>query len=248
MCTIAVSGLGHLIEAAGVSTVVIGLVPQHLEAMRPPRALAVPFELGRPFGAPHDASLQRATLSAALALLDRQGPGPILDDLDVEVPDAAGDEPWVCPVSFPQPEGAGLAGRLQTEIRLLMPWFERGRTDRGFTATGLTGLDIEAAADWLAAFLEDPMPTVSPAGHLSLADCFKLAAEELKAYYLEAATAPPGQADHHDIDEWFWDETAAGEFLWRLREQAREHDDEGVRLHATFTLIPETIVRRRKND
>ena len=52
------SALAHMIEARGIATVVIGLVRPHLETIRPPRALFVPFELGRPLGAPEDAAFQ----------------------------------------------------------------------------------------------------------------------------------------------------------------------------------------------
>ena len=55
MCTIAVSGLAHYFEGAGIPTVVIALIPQHAERIKPPRTLAVPFILGRPFGSPGDA-------------------------------------------------------------------------------------------------------------------------------------------------------------------------------------------------
>ena len=47
--------------------------------MKPPRALAVPFELGRPFGAPNEAELQRKVLYHCLELLERDS-GPVLED------------------------------------------------------------------------------------------------------------------------------------------------------------------------
>ena len=52
-------------------TVLIGLVPQHVDRMRPPRALLVPFELGRPLGAPGDPAFQHRVLDAALQLAQR---------------------------------------------------------------------------------------------------------------------------------------------------------------------------------
>jgi len=51
-----VCGLAHFFEDEGISTVVIALVREHAEAIRAPRALWVPFELGRPLGAPNEAA------------------------------------------------------------------------------------------------------------------------------------------------------------------------------------------------
>ena len=66
LCTPAVCGLAHCLEGEGIATVVIGLIPQHVRAMKPPRALLAPFELGRPLGLPSDLDLQRKVLFNAL--------------------------------------------------------------------------------------------------------------------------------------------------------------------------------------
>ena len=44
--------LGHFIEREGVPTAQISLIREQTAAIQPPRALWVPFMLGRPFGAP----------------------------------------------------------------------------------------------------------------------------------------------------------------------------------------------------
>ncbi len=46
-----------------------------------PRTLAVPFAFGYPLGAPFDARLQRKVLAAALDLLTRPGPPPVLEEM-----------------------------------------------------------------------------------------------------------------------------------------------------------------------
>ena len=85
----------------------------------------------------------------------------------------------------------------------------------------------------------------SPVAGRSLSETFKLGVEDLKAFYLEAVTAQPSAGSANDINTWFWDETAAGELLWRLREQLREHPDNGIRLHSQFTLVPAAQIERR---
>jgi hypothetical protein len=54
-----VGGLAHFIEREGIPTTQISLIRIHTEQIKPPRALSVPFELGRPFGAPNEPAFQR---------------------------------------------------------------------------------------------------------------------------------------------------------------------------------------------
>ena len=80
------SGLGHLLEREGIATVCIALVREHAARMRPPRALWVPFDLGRPFGAPNEPAFQSEVLRAALALLVREDGPVILKDFPKDAP------------------------------------------------------------------------------------------------------------------------------------------------------------------
>ena len=71
------SALGHYLEEEGLATVAISLIRPQTEKTKPPRALWVPFELGRPFGPPSDADFQQRVILAALGLLERTD-GPVL--------------------------------------------------------------------------------------------------------------------------------------------------------------------------
>jgi hypothetical protein len=245
-----VSGLGHLLEREGFATVLIGLVPQHVQAMKPPRALLVPFELGRPLGEPGNPEAQRAVLSSALQLLDQPGPGPIVESfVAASVTKGVGSTPveetWACPVSFPAVADEGLSARVQQEISLLMPWFERSVEQRKHTATGVSGMTIEEVATWLTLLLESS-ESASTSAEQPLAMTFKLAIEDLKAFYLEAATAQPG-GSATDLSSWFWRQTAGGELIWSLREVLKGFEgDEQLRIYAAFTSVPEAEVQRRK--
>jgi hypothetical protein len=68
MCHQAVGLIQAEIERRGISTASITLLPEVTRAVRPPRALSVPFALGYPLGAPDDPPLQRKLLRALLAL------------------------------------------------------------------------------------------------------------------------------------------------------------------------------------
>ncbi len=65
------SALGHYIEEEGIATVAVSLIRPQTENTRPPRALWVPFELGRPFGPPNDPVFQKRVILAALRMLER---------------------------------------------------------------------------------------------------------------------------------------------------------------------------------
>ena len=70
------SALEHYLEEEGIATVAIALIRPKAERTKPPRALWVPFELGRPLGPPSDAAFQRGVLLAALHMLV-EGGGPV---------------------------------------------------------------------------------------------------------------------------------------------------------------------------
>ena len=94
------STLAHYFEREGFATSLISLIPMHTEKIQSPRALAVPFELGRPYGAVGDAAFQRRVLEAQIDLFDRES-GPVFEEFDDDPPDVAGKPGWNCSVSLP---------------------------------------------------------------------------------------------------------------------------------------------------
>lgn len=69
MCHQAVGLIQAELERRGITTASITVLPEVTRAVRPPRALAVPFALGYPLGAPDDPRLQLEILRELLALL-----------------------------------------------------------------------------------------------------------------------------------------------------------------------------------
>ena len=72
MCNQTVCLVAAELERQGISTVVIQLLRQVTEKVRPPRALVVPFRHGYPLDSPNNPQKQRAVLSAALNLFEDQ--------------------------------------------------------------------------------------------------------------------------------------------------------------------------------
>ena len=80
MCHQVVGLVGAALERRGIVTAGITMLPEITRRVRPPRALAVPFPLGFPLGAPDDPPRQLAILRALLELLPRTDV-PVLTDL-----------------------------------------------------------------------------------------------------------------------------------------------------------------------
>lgn len=81
MCNQAVCLVAAELERRGITTVVIQLLREVAERVRPPRALFVPFPHGHPLDEPDDVHRQHTVLEAALRLLeDRDLTPPALVD------------------------------------------------------------------------------------------------------------------------------------------------------------------------
>lgn len=244
------SALGHFIEDEGIATTGISLVREHTEQMRPPRSLWVPFELGRPLGAPNAPEFQRRVLRDALALLVHPGPSPLLVDFPDDAPDAApgaDDEvaPLVCPISLPAPpsDDTPMQAALVEEIARLAPWYQLAVESRGRTTVGASGLEVEAAARFAAALLDGEAENPRP--ELPLAETLKLACEDLKAYYAEAVTAQPGTAtSSRAVADWFWGETTAGTLFLKLQAVCAAHPDKGMRVLGRNFFVPRDQAHR----
>ncbi|MGZ0187262.1 MAG: hypothetical protein ACKVH0_04525 [Alphaproteobacteria bacterium] len=238
------SALAHEFEAAGIPTTLIALVREHAEAIKPPRSLWVPFELGRPVGAPEDAAFQRRVIHAALGLLERPS-GPVLEDYPEEAPTDADtsetDEGWACPVSFAAPATVGdesFAGRLAHEVAQLKPWHETWKRRKGASGMGAAGADIDALAAFIGGFADgDNAP--SPVPEATMADAMKLSVNDLMTFYQEAANAQPGAAgDSQQVSDWFWGETVAGQTLLQVRKRGAAGDDKRLAFVVSRLLLP----------
>ena len=229
MCTATVSGIAHYLEDEGLSTVVVALVREHAEKMHPPRALDVPFILGRPFGEPDNPALQKLVLRQAFALLEAQS-GPVLGDADVPKVDNTQAQAWVCPVSFAKKreESDDLGTRVEREIAELRSWYELGVERRGRTTVGLSPVPVDESAKLIAQYLREPQQ-LEQSGPVNATNSLRWWASDLKAYYWEAITAQPGNATARSLEDWLWMETAAGELLLQLREKCMAHTSEQIR-------------------
>ncbi|UYN94819.1 MAG: hypothetical protein KIT25_22810 [Enhydrobacter sp.] len=197
---------------------------EHTERIRPPRALWVTFELGRPLGVPDDAPFQRRVVEAALALLARTD-GPLIADYPEHVVGDADFTGWACPIDLAPAQTESLIA----EIDRLRPWHDRAVEASRRTTVGVSGLDMRAAGGLVAQAV---------GGELPAAQALKEAIDDLKAYYLEAAAAFPDPGSGQSRKAWLWGETRLAEALLTLQPKLAASADPQHRILGNLTLIP----------
>ena len=238
------SALGHYLEEEGIATVAISLIRPQTENTKPPRALWVPFELGRPFGPPSDPPFQKRVILAALGLLDRPSGPVIIEDFADDDPRAQPEPGWH-PPAVPAASAGGsaeaLAARLAAEIPLLQSAHESWFARHGRTAIGLSGLSIADCGSYVAEWVRGTAPP-SPRDGFSAPLMLRFAVDDVKAYHLEAG-AGAGKPSSRQLGDWFWNETAAGAAIQALRTACLASDDERLKLIAGNFMVPAARVR-----
>jgi len=245
--------LGHFIEEEGVPTASISLIRLHTEIIKPPRALWVPFELGRPLGPPDDADFQKGVLLALMGMFEAPD-GPRLEDYPEDEPEMTGEiTVLTCPVDFAQAavdpgEADPLQVAFRREMTAMRPWYDMAVAGRRRTTVGVSGIDLEALGDFLYAFLGGTEPE-NPRDDIPLAYTLKFAVEDLQSYYIEGVTAQPGQggASGQVLTDWFWDETVAGKVLLAAKKVCQASKDEGMSQMAAHFLVPMEVAHRNEN-
>ena len=78
-------------EAAGIPTVVVTMMPALAAWLRAPRIVGVEFPFGHSFGMPHDDGMHRAVLTTALRVLAGAGAFGTRVDVDLAWPVSRGE-------------------------------------------------------------------------------------------------------------------------------------------------------------
>jgi hypothetical protein len=231
-----VSGLAHYFERSGIPAVAISLIRQHTQRMKSPRALAVPFELGRPFGAPDAPDFQRKVLLAALKLLERTD-GPILEDFPDAPPARDEAEGWACPIDLTRTEAPTELDALKAEIALLKPWYDEAGRARGRRLDGLTKQAPDVLAQFLLTFRDNP-DADGPLHGVPSIRMAKLAADDLRNFYYQAALARPGGVSDVKLADWFFGSTQMGDLFLQIRARYAQSDNDVLQRLATLQLVP----------
>ena len=197
--------------------------------MRLPRFLWVPFELGRPFGAPHHRDFQRGVLRDALALLERTDGPVVIADFPEDAPVTEDEIAWSCPVSFARAtvDESDLRAAVSREIAQLSPWAELGAAP-----APNSGLAVGEIVEHLALVAD------GADGEPVDVESIRLLADDLRSWYLHAVMQQPGRASSQERNRWFWRETAAGRLLGHLAATLTTDPNPMVRMFAERGVVP----------
>ena len=218
--------LANYIERTGVATASISLVREQSQAVRPPRALWVPFAVGRPFGSADDPEFQKDVMRAALGML-ATATEPTIADYPIDAPEEAGPGDWACPVSFPVQEDESHTARLLAEVVRLAPWAHETRAARGRTLFGATGAapeQVEAVAQALGGIADggdvSEPPEVGIKWKFEMPLLVRHLTDDMRTFYHEAVASQPGpQAPNHAaLTDWIFTSTALGDALHTIAE------------------------------
>ncbi len=237
--------LGHYIERQGIATVIVAMVREHCERIRPPRALFVPFELGRPMGPPNQAALQQRVLAAALALFDAAE--PLIVDFEETDPDARGIEGWAPTVDLPALadglDDAALAAALRAEAGAIWPHYLAAVEKRGRTTVGIGPVEPDEIVAFLCRALVEGAPSESADGFRPQY-LLRFACDDLKAVYSETTLSELPRPNSRQFADWFWTATAAGLLMRRLRRICLDQPGRGYQFVGRMFIMPAYMARR----
>jgi hypothetical protein len=233
--------------------VAIALIRLQAEKSRPPRALWVPFELGRPFGPPGEPLFQKRVLTAALGMLVDGGRPSRIEDFPDDDPRALPDPAWQPPFRLAAAAAAAaaddhsvdaLASMMEAEIQQLQDAHQRWVAQYERSTFGLGGLSIGDCARYVADWLRGKAPA-SPRDGFSAPLVLRFAVDDAKAYCLEAAGAGNKKPSSRQLSDWLWNETATGAALCALRDVLLTQRDDRLRLIVANFIVPAARLRTR---
>ena len=212
--------------------------------MRPPRALWVPFPLGRPLGVAGDPEFQRAVLVAALDLVET-ATEPTIADYPHDAPGELDVSQWACPINLGVAPDDSLTSRFRNEVASLRPWFDVAVERQGRTFFGVSGApvgDLDLVVEGLLHVADSGDFHNLPAGDAPWAFTMPLLvrhlASDIRTFYQDAISAQPGSgAPTHDaLNQWIFTETALGEVLQSIGHHAASAE------HAETQRIQRVII------
>lgn len=205
--------------------------------------------MGRPLGNPNDPEFQRDVLKHALSLLEHPA-GPVLEDYPHDAAENGVEAaPLACPVNFvTRPREMSNTEKLlqsfESEVAVMQNWYDRACRKMGRSTTGVSGITPQETVRLYADFLTGDVHKIQLDGK-KLSDLLRMATEDLKAYYLEAVSAQPGQpTDAKTLSDWFWGETYAALVINELRKTCLAREEKDLVIAGKLLLIPRNQIFR----
>jgi hypothetical protein len=215
-----------------MSTVAISLVREHTVAVKPPRAVWVPFPFGLPFGHPGNAAEQQSVLDLAFSALEFPS-GPVLLDYTADGPTEPGAPLQASDVAV---EASAHGLDLANEVTLMRRYWEQRFAATGRTGVGLTKVPptrFRGVVRFLKAFYDDQTAD-SPdrTADVDLLAFVRVCVEDLRVLYAEARMQTHPDESSVDRQRWLLGSTALGVFLRALRDRMEASADPQVKAAA----------------
>ena len=222
--------LARVFEAAGIATVGISIVRRQAENIKAPRFLHCEFPLGRPLGKPNDAPFQLDVIRRAFALLDRMDV-PVIEDHPIVIHDEAAE---AASCTLPPRLDAALHPAVDEALGLRPAYNRNLRAAGGRTAMGRVGGPDQISDLVMRMVRLADGATVEEVGFD--ADSARGAAQDIRAYYEEAALA---LADHvpaaRQVETWIYTQTETGK---AIRAAAKALKTGGAEQSIWYYLLP----------
>ena len=208
---------------------VIGLVKLHLEKTTPPRSLWVPFELGRPVGPPANPEFQREVLEQALRMVETEE-NTTIQDFEKNDPRYVANPAWTAP-------GLKDHSTVADECAELQSFYQRQCVDKSRTSVGVAKTKITELANLFdEAYTQNSFKKLRD--DISARLMFRLAIDDLKAYYIEAALADHNSPSSQQLHDWLWHDTLLGRQMRELRHRFMDSGDVKLTDLGTKFIVP----------
>ena len=122
-------------------------------------------------------------------------------------------------------------------MRSLQSAHDRWRERHGRTTIGLSGLSLEDCGRYIGLVAARRRRRAHAKGFRSVL-VLRFAVDDLKAYYLEAASAGIGKPSSRQLGDWFWNNTAAGAAIIALRAIGLASADERLNAILGNFMVP----------
>ena len=233
-------GLAHIFESQGFATVLVGFVREHINIIKPPRALWLNFPMGRPLGKPNDPDFQKKVIRSAFDLLEIKS-GPILEDFKEIIPVRKGRMSYALPVDLVFKVSQlgdidNLSKQVEKELSDIMPDYLSAKKKSGRTTVGASEIEISNYIPFITEFAKGNKPKSLRKG-LPSVPLLKLVVEDLNAIYTEARIFRDEVDDFELLGKWFWEESKAGQLLLAVEAVSLASEDQVLRQIAAMSLL-----------
>ena len=128
------------------------------------------------------------------------------------------------PLTAAGSERERISQAILAEVAGLEPWYDVRVAQTSRTSVGLSGLGVDAIpamVEVVAGYAAGDDPDLPSGLGEGISTGLRLIADDLKAYYLEAAAAQPGgmAASATALNRWLYHGTQLGDALYRIRDR-----------------------------